>query len=29
MEFIKGGDFSSFLEEMGCLDEDIAKTYIA
>jgi serine/threonine protein kinase len=29
MEFMKGGDFSSLLEQVGAFDEDSAKYYIA
>ena len=29
MEFMKGGDFSSLLENIGAFDEDSAKYYIA
>ena len=29
MEFMKGGDFSSLLEQVGSFDEDTAKYYLA
>ena len=29
MEFMKGGDFSSLLENVGAFDEDTAKYYLA
>ncbi|KAK3137061.1 hypothetical protein QOZ80_5BG0447150 [Eleusine coracana subsp. coracana] len=29
MEYINGGDLYSLLRNLGCLDEDMAKTYIA
>ena len=29
MEFMKGGDFASLLEEFGSFDEDTAKYYLA
>lgn len=29
MEFMKGGDFSSLLEQFGSFDEDVAKYYLA
>lgn len=29
MEYMKGGDFSSLLEEFVSFDEDIAKYYLA
>ena len=29
MEFMKGGDFSTLLENVGAFDEDTAKYYLA
>lgn len=29
MEYINGGDLYSLLRNLGCLDEDMARTYVA
>ena len=29
MEYLNGGDLYSLLRNLGCLDEDMARTYIA
>ena len=29
MEYLNGGDLYSLLRGLGCLDEDMARTYIA
>lgn len=29
MEYLNGGDLYSLLRNLGCLDEDIARVYIA
>lgn len=29
MEYLNGGDLYSLLRNMGCLDEDMVRTYIA
>lgn len=29
MEYLNGGDLYSLLRNLGCLDEDMAKVYIA
>lgn len=29
MEYLNGGDLYSLLRNLGCLDEDVARVYIA
>lgn len=29
MEYLNGGDLYSLLRSLGCLDEDVARVYIA